>query len=364
LRYILIDAARIHRLSPIARKKGCVMRLSQTRMVPIFFMLLAFGASPAVQAPAFRVLVLAENDQYHTSMAVAGRAWIEKMGADSNFAVDTIKNLDSMSPSFLSKYQLIFQLNWWAFRWNKTQEAAFEQYIAAGNGWIGMHAALLCHAVPKPDEDNWTWYRDFIGGVNFVQHPAFQKATVIVEDRTHPVTKGLSATFSESDEWYEFDKNPRQNVRVLARVDESTYSPINRAAGGDHPEIWTNEKYPRTLVIAMGHSPDEFIDPNFSKLLRNAVMWAGRPVTSVKRPGSAVENGPRLTVTSRGRGIMVSVLGGGRAALTLTDARGRTVFDGISDNAEFRIDHAGFGSGVYLARIQRRGGDLSARFSR
>jgi uncharacterized protein len=333
------------------------------RMYPIIFLLLAFNASPAVKAPRFRVLVLAENDQYHTDMAIAGRTWMEKLGADSNFAVDTIKNLDSISPSFLSKYQLFFQLNWWAFRWNKTQEAAFEQYIAAGNGWIGMHAALLCHAVPKPDEDNWTWYRDFIGGVNFVQHPAFQKATVIVEDKTHPVTKGLPATFSESDEWYEFDKNPRPNVRVLVRVDETTYSPINRAAGGDHPEVWTNEKYPRTLVIAMGHSPDEFKDPVFSMLLRNAVMWAGTPTVSyVKQQSRAAVNGPCLKVTNRSNVVMVRVEGGGGAALTLTDARGRIVFDRLSDSGEFRINHAGLGYGVYTARIHCQGGELLARF--
>ena len=344
--------------------KGKVMGIFKNRVFPIFFMLLAFGASSDVKVPRFRVLVLAENDQYHTPMAIAGRAWIEKMGTDSNFSVDTIENLDSISTAFLARYGVLIKLNWWAFRWTKDKEAFFEDYMNSNGGWIGIHAACLCHAVPEVGEDDWTWYRDFIGGVNFVTHPAFQKATVIDEDKTNPVTKGLPPKYSLSEEWYEFDKDPRPNVHVLMRVDESTYTPVVRAPGGDHPEIWTNDNYHRALVCAMGHSPDEFTDPNFQTFLRNAIMWAAEPMPSGVRtpgiPGHATERSA-LVITKLGHVVSVHVAGSSPVSMKLTDAKGRRALTIYSGNGDLRFDRALLKSGIYAIWVRCGGSQFSAK---
>jgi len=348
--------------------KGNLMQKSRVALVSIVAILIALGLGSVfttfAKSPRFRVLVLAENDQYHTPMAIAGRAWIEKMGADSSFAVDTIANLDSISTSFLAKYQVFVQLNWWAFRWTKDKETAFEAYINSNRGWIGIHAACLCHATLEAGEDNWTWYRTLIGGINFVQHPAFQNATVIVEDRTHPVTRGLPATFSRSDEWYEFDKDPRPNVHVLMRVDETSYTPITRAPGGDHPEIWTNENYHRVLVCAMGHSPDEFTDPNFQTFLRNAIMWTAEPMPSaVRTPGISYrvpEKSSRVVIGKQGRGISVHVAGVLPAGIRLTDAKGRVILAAQSSTGDFHFDRAGLKNGIYVVTATCASGEFSA----
>jgi uncharacterized protein len=44
------------------------------------------------------------------------------------------------------------------------------------------------------------------------------------------------------EEWYTYDRSPRANVRVLASVDEATYSDPSAVRMGDHPIIWTNER--------------------------------------------------------------------------------------------------------------------------
>ena len=61
----------------------------------------------------------------------------------------------------------------------------------------------------------------------------FARATVDVEDKQHPVMKGVSPTFTvEKEEWYMYDKDPRPNVYVLIPVNELTYilTPILRWA--------------------------------------------------------------------------------------------------------------------------------------
>ena len=56
---------------------------------------------------------------------------------------------------------------------------------------------------------------DFLGGVIYSPHPKYQQGTLVIEDRTHPITKGLPAKMVLSDEWYEFNESP-QAARACA----------------------------------------------------------------------------------------------------------------------------------------------------
>jgi type 1 glutamine amidotransferase len=88
--------------------------------------------------------------------------------------------------------------------------------------------------------------------------------------------KGLPEAFAiAKEEWYTYDRSPRANVRVLASVDESTYSPASAIRMGDHPVIWTNEHMAaRNLYIFMGHGPWLLENQAYTTLLRNAILWA------------------------------------------------------------------------------------------
>ena len=47
----------------------------------------------------------------------------------------------------------------------------------------------------------WQWFEDFLGGIIYSPHPAYQKGTLVIEDRDHPITKGLPEEACElSDE--------------------------------------------------------------------------------------------------------------------------------------------------------------------
>jgi type 1 glutamine amidotransferase len=117
-----------------------------------------------------------------------------------------------------------------------------------------------------------------MGGIRFTDYiPKFATATVDVEDKSHPVMAGLGSSFVvENEEWYTYDKSPRSNVHVLARVDETTYSPDTKTKmGGDHPVVWTNEHYKaRNVYIFMGHHPELFENAAFTKIFHNSILWA------------------------------------------------------------------------------------------
>jgi hypothetical protein len=123
----------------------------------------------------------------------------------------------------------------------------------------------------------WPWFSQFMGGIRFTDYiPKFATATVVVEDSSHAVMKNVSASFTvDQEEWYTYNKSPRANVRVLARVNEATYSPDTSTKMGDHPVIWTNEHFKaRNVYIFMGHHPELFQNSNFTIIVRNSIFWA------------------------------------------------------------------------------------------
>ena len=160
--------------------------------------------------------------------------------------------------------------------WTDLAKAAFIKYLEEGRGgWVGLHhASLLGEFDGYP---MWEWYSQFMGGIRWKNYIAARAtATVRVEDKTHPVMKGLPQTFSiPDDEWYTYDKDPRPNVHVLANVDESSYKPPSDIKMGDHPVIWSNEKMKaRNIYFQMGHHANLFNSSEFKTMFGNAILWA------------------------------------------------------------------------------------------
>jgi type 1 glutamine amidotransferase len=225
----------------------------------------------------FRAVALAEAGGIHKPFVDAAKVWLQKEASAGQFAVDYIQSTDPIDDAFLSHYQLFIQLNYPPYGWTPKAANAFTKYIEEGRGgWIGFHhATLLGEFDGYP---MWPWFSQFMGGIRFTDYiPKFATATVDVEDKSHPVMAGLGSSFAvENEEWYTYDKSPRPNVGVLARVDETTYSPDTKTKmGGDHPVVWTNEHYKaRNVYIFMGHHPELFENAAFTKIFHNSILWA------------------------------------------------------------------------------------------
>jgi hypothetical protein len=236
--------------------------------------LLVFGFASA--QPRFHVLALYENGGHHIAYSKAAKIWLDKLAADSNFTIDYIQNTDKINENFLKRYQLFIQLDYPPYGWTPGAVNAFQQYIEKGQGgWIGFHHATLLgefDGFPM-----WTWFWQFMGQIRFKNYIAtFADAQVNVEDRQHPVMKGLPANFKiDQEEWYIYDHSPRPNVQVIASVDESSYQPDGAIKMGDHPVIWTNPAYKaRNIYIFMGHGPALFANTAYTTIFRNAIFWA------------------------------------------------------------------------------------------
>lgn len=248
-----------------------------------FFKCMAFAllcSSPLsscwAQADVLRVLIVASSDPDHDPMIAKAKPFFEKLASDNYFNVTFTRDSSQLNEANLTKFQVVIALHLAPFDLASQQQMAVQHFIERGKGFIAVHAAgLTGKDFLHPGTPYWQWFEQAMGDVVYSPHPALQKGSVVIEDRTHPVTKNLPATFSITDEWYEFNESPRPRVHVLATANESTYQP-NKPMG-DHPIIWTNEAYDRMLYIGIGHDASMNTDPNFAILMRDAIAWAASP---------------------------------------------------------------------------------------
>jgi len=165
--------------------------------------------------PRFAVLVFSKTSAFRHDSIPQGIAAIKALGAERGFAVDSSEDAARFTAAELARYKVVVFLCTTGDILDTDQKAAFERYIRSGGGFVGIHSA-------SDTEYQWAWYGRLVG-TYFASHPQIQPATVRIEDLGHASTEGLPVTWQRTDEWYNFQSNPRGAVHVLATLDEATY---------------------------------------------------------------------------------------------------------------------------------------------
>ena len=223
------------------------------------------SAPPALE----RILVFSRTLAYRHEAIGPGIEALRTLGAANGFEVEASEDPSGFSDENLSGFDVVVFLSTTADVLDDGQQAAFERYIRAGGGWVGVHAAA-------DTEYEWPWYGQLLGGgAYFKSHPEIQTVQLEVENATHPATAHLPATLALQDEWYNFQQNPRAAVSVLMTLDESSYSPGADAMGEDHPIAWFHEfDGGRAFYTALGHRSELYTDPLFTQHLLGGIRWA------------------------------------------------------------------------------------------
>ncbi|MEV4758624.1 ThuA domain-containing protein [Micromonospora sp. NPDC049559] len=230
----------------------------------------------ATAAPLTKILVFSKTAGFRHSSIPTGIAAIRQLGTANGFAVDATEDAAAFTTGNLAQYQAVVWLSTTGDVLNDAQQAAFQSYIAAGGGYVGVHAAA-------DTEYSWPWYGGLVGAW-FASHPAIQQATLRIEDRANPSTAHLGPTWTRTDEWYNYRTNPRTNVRVLASLDESSYS---GGSMGDHPITWCqNYGGGRSWYTGLGHTEESYADPNFTRMLLGGIQVAAGARGADCRPES------------------------------------------------------------------------------
>jgi cytochrome c len=238
-----------------ARPKGSV-KASVASLLVVFGVLGApfSRIAEAANEPRFAVLVFSKTAGFRHDSIPQGIAAIKALGAAHGFAVDSTEDATRFTDAELARAKVVVFLNTTGDILDPGQKAAFERYIRAGGGFVGIHSA-------SDTEYQWAWYGRLVGAY-FASHPQIQPATIQIEDTGHPSTKDLPTIWQRTDEWYNFRSNPRGTAHVLATLDEASYS--GGKMGYDHPIAWCQEfDGGRSWYTAMGHTGESYAEPLF-----------------------------------------------------------------------------------------------------
>jgi len=236
-------------------------------------------------APALLVFTKT-NGFRHEAAIPAGLDAIRQIAERRGWRVFHTENAAVFAPEILPRFAAAIWHNTSGDLLTPAQRAAFRSWIEAGGGFVGIHGA------GGDFEYQWPWYVEHLIGAQFIGHPLgpqFQRATVRVAATDQPATRKLPASWSYTEEWYSFDRNPRAaGSTVLVGVDERSYSPrvsgfyallgigeADLAMGAEHPVVWQHcVLRGRAIYSALGHAPETYAMPEYRNLLEGAIAWA------------------------------------------------------------------------------------------
>ncbi len=209
------------------------------------------------------LLIFTKTTGYRHDSIPAGVEALRELSRGLGVATEESADAACFEPGQLARFRAVAWMSTSGNVLDEQQRRAFAQFVQSGGGYLGVHAA-------SASESDWPWYAELVGA-RFTRHPELQPARLVVEDREHPATAHLGREWLRSDEWYEFDENPRPRVRVLVSVDESSY---HGGTMGDHPLVWCRELGAgRSLYTALGHDAAHYREPALRQHLTGALRW-------------------------------------------------------------------------------------------
>jgi uncharacterized protein len=251
--------------------------------------------TPVAPAKTFRKHVLAwadvRNGYQHESITHA-LSIVERLGWESGL-YDTIIRTDSQSitkspiefktgtgiatgEQFLARnlnyFDAIFFFGVREIDLTAQQRADLLAFVRDdGKGFVATHAGATAFF-------SWPEFGDMLGG-RFDEHPwGITDATVLVDDRTAPMTAHLPASFVVNDEHYQLKDFSRDRLHVLARLDAGKLNlsaPLVHRKDADFPVAWTKTYGKgRVFYSTLGHSRELWDTPWMQKMYFEALKWA------------------------------------------------------------------------------------------
>lgn len=211
------------------------------------------------------VLVFSKTNGYRHAAIPDGIQMMRELGQAHGFEVTATEDSTVFRPDRLSAFDVVVFLNTSGNIVDPAGQTAFRNFIQDGGAYVGIHSA-------SAGEYDWDWYGRLVGAF-FDDHPEIQRATVRVEQPNHPSTRMLPTEWTRRDEWYDFRSDPRDAVRVLLTLDESTYQ--GGTMGDDHPIAWYRAfDGGRSWYTALGHTKASYDAPLYRQHVLGGLRWA------------------------------------------------------------------------------------------
>lgn len=261
------------------------MRLRLLLALAIVTALLA-PASAGAAADPINVLVYSATYGFRHGSIDTAKKQFTALGKTAQFDVTLSEDPSVISGKGLRPFDVVVFLNATGEHpFSGTQRRAFLDWVAEGNGVVATHASI---------DGNYYWsdYGEIVGAY-FLAHPHTGTATNVVEDRTSPFTRHFDkARYELNEEYYRFQLDPRDNVRVLTSLDTSTAGTSGATYEEAQPTTFCQRVAGgRSFTTAWGHFDASFTNPDVWRMLTQGIRWAAGRIDANCSPSVRVPSG-------------------------------------------------------------------------
>jgi type 1 glutamine amidotransferase len=233
----------------------------------LFFLAFSFLLSASdLPSKPIRILVITGGHDYNTDQF---DEMLGSLGENIQYEISELPGAYEMFlPENRSKYDVLVFYHMWQ-KITDQQAVVFAECIRMGKPLVVLHHSLCAY-------DDWPEYFSIIGGKYFhkpttINGKEYQACSYIhdlhfkvkIVNPDNPVTKGLS-DFNIFDETYK-GYYVEDGVTPLLITDEPSSSPV----------IGWTKTYGKARIVTLqsGHDVPTFGNPNFRKLLKQAIEW-------------------------------------------------------------------------------------------
>lgn len=224
----------------------------------------ATAAVPGSAEPA-RILVFTRTAGFrHDSIPVAVDT-LRELAPEVGLAIEHSEDPSLFNDEALAKYRAVVFASTTGDVLDAEQQAAFERYVRAGGGYLGVHAAA-------DTEYDWPWYGELVVAYFSGHPPGLQDTRVTFEGDAAPA---FAQPWRVTDELYNYKRNPRSFAEVIATVDERDYE--GGTMGSDHPIAWCHARFGgRAWYTGLGHTEAMYADPIYRAHLLRGLRYVTR----------------------------------------------------------------------------------------
>ena len=244
---------------------------------------LLLAAAGIHAAPPIRALILSgrNNHDWRTTTPFLKNCLLDT----GRFDARVNEEPSGMTAATLAGYDVLV-LDYNGPRWGTDAEEAVAAFVGSGKGLVVVHGASYAfgdmellgdhHARTGKFEPPWKEYAKMAGGRWSAGEPKTghgERRVFVVRftDPSHPVARGLGATFQAADELYHsFRLEPGISVLATAFDDGR-----RGGTGKDEPILWTNRYgQGRVFHTALGHDVTAMQQPGFIATFVRGTEWA------------------------------------------------------------------------------------------
>lgn len=216
------------------------------------------------------------NGFVHGEAIDAGKKVFHKMAKENNWFIYETDEAGVFNKEQLARFDAVIWNNVSGQVLTEEQRVDFSNYLEAGGGLLGIHAA-------GDFSHHWQWYYDHVLGTTFSHHPLkpqLQDATINLETTSDSLTKiTLPVSIGLKEEWYIFNTDPREmGAEVLYAMDGNKIIPNGNllfikdkdwGMGEFHPNVWSMDvKKGKAFYVAPGHTAATFENADYIKVLK------------------------------------------------------------------------------------------------